>query len=134
MAVVERILDTSAYSYFKRGNRQAVHLIQETDKIWIPVIVMGELLAGFSAGTRKQQNVDELDDFLAMGRVEIANVNSRTAERYSAIHLWLRNAGRPIPANDIWISAIAMEKGADLISADAHFEHLPQIQHIKLIK
>lgn len=134
MAVVERVLDTSAYSYFKRGNRQAIHLIQETDKIWVPVIVMGELLAGFSAGTRRQQNVDELDDFLAMGRVEIANVNSRTAERYAAIHVWLRGAGRPIPANDIWIAAIAMEKGADLISADAHFEYLPQIQHIKLNK
>ena len=94
---------------------------------------MGELFAGFSIGSRKQQNLDEFDDFLSSGRVEIANVSSRTAERYATIFRWLRTQGTPIPTNDIWIAAMTMEKGADLLSADAHFEHVPQIAFIKLI-
>lgn len=132
MAVTQRVLDTSAYSLFRRGNLQAVKYIRETDKIWVPTVVMGELFAGFSIGSRKEQNIDEFDDFLSSGRVEIANVTSRTAERYATIFQWLRSQGKPIPTNDIWISAVAMEKGADLLSADAHFEHVPQIQLVKL--
>ena len=47
-----------------------------------------------------------------------------TAERYGVISAALRAKGRPIPANDVWIAAHAMETGADLVSADAHFEHV----------
>ena len=133
MAITQRVLDTSAYSLFRRGNRQAVKYIRETDKIWVPTVVMGELFAGFAIGSRKAQNIDEFDDFLSSGRVEIANVTSRTAERYATIFQWLRSQGKPIPTNDIWISAVAMERGADLLSADAHFENVPQIQLIKLV-
>ena len=132
MAITERVLDTSAYSLFRKGSPQALKYIRETDKIWVPAIVMGELFGGFAGGTRKQQNLDEFDDFLSSSRVEIANVTSRTAERYAAIFQWLRSQGTPIPTNDIWIAAVAMEKGADLLSADGHFEQVPQIQLLRI--
>jgi len=128
----EIVLDTSAYSLFKRGDLQAANAIQQADKILLPATVIGELLAGFSRGNRQAQNVKELDEFLFSSRVTVTEVTQKTAERYALIYLWLRNQGKPIPTNDLWIAASAMENGADLVSADAHFELLPQIHLIKL--
>ena len=50
-----------------------------------------------------------------------------TADRYSRIMASLRARGRPIPTNDVWIAAHAMETGADLVSADSHFGHIDQV-------
>jgi len=44
-----------------------------------------------------------------------------TAERFGRIAAALREKGRGIPTNDIWIAAHAMETGADLVSFDTHF-------------
>lgn len=48
-------------------------------------------------------------------------VTRTTADRYARIALALKRKGRPIPTNDIWIAAHAMETGADLVSYDEHF-------------
>ena len=128
----EIVLDTNAYSLAKKGHKQVLQLIAESPRIWMPSIVIGELSVGYLIGSRHKENFGELEDFLSTDRVHIANVNKRTTERYASIYVWLRSQGKPIPTNDVWIAAIAMEKGADLVSADAHFERVPQIQLIGL--
>lgn len=121
------MLDTSAYALFKQGNAEVLTAVQTTDQILLPTTVLGELLAGFAAGTRNEQNRDELAAFLQSPRVQIAPLGTDTAERYAAIYLHLRKAGRPIPTNDLWIAASAMQHAATLLTADAHFLHVPQI-------
>ena len=51
---------------------------------------------------------------------------------YSRIAASLRAKGRPLPTNDVWIAAHAMETGADLVSADRHFEHVDGIAWVRL--
>lgn len=121
------LLDTSAYALFKRGQENALEFIQSATSILVPAIVLGELLGGFAAGSRTEQNRHELQQFLSSPRVFLVPVTQTTAERYASIWLYLRQVGRPIPTNDLWIAALAMEHGAVLLSADVHFQYLPQI-------
>ena len=88
---------------------------------------LGELHAGFRLGNRGAQNERELSSFLRSPRVSIVDVGDQTAVRYAEIVLFLRRAGRPIPTNDIWIAAGAMEHGLRIVTTDAHFTRLPQV-------
>ena len=70
--------------------------------------------------------------FLENSYVSFVDVGPVTADRYSIIATSLRAKGRPIPTNDIWIAAHVMETGADLVSADAHFEHVDGIAWLRV--
>ena len=120
-------LDTSAYSAFRRGHPQAVEEMQAVAEIVINPVVLGELLSGFRGGNRFQQNRAELEDFLRSPRVLVAGIDQETALRYSQIVNYLRRRGAPIPTNDLWIAATAMQFGLRILTLDGHFERLPQV-------
>lgn len=126
------LLDSTAYALFFRGHKQVGELVGGADEVLLSAIVVGELLAGFRGGSRFEQNVADLRDTLDSPRVTFVPVGSVTADRYARIVASLRDKGRPIPANDAWIAAHAMETGADLVSADRHFEHVDGIAWIRL--
>jgi tRNA(fMet)-specific endonuclease VapC len=120
-------LDTSAYSAFKRGHEAVVAHIRVADEILLPSIVVGELLGGFEVGSRTRRNRDELALFLESSRVRVVSVSQETAERYAVIYASLRSKGQPIPTNDLWIAASAMEHGTELVTLDRDFAHIDQI-------
>lgn len=76
------IVDTSAYSYFVKGNRNIKSSLQKADEIYMNPIVIGELLSGFSTGKKDQTNMAILNEFLSSARVDIIYMDSDTAERY----------------------------------------------------
>jgi tRNA(fMet)-specific endonuclease VapC len=118
------ILDTSGYAGFKMGNPEIVEYLSRANIIFISPIVLGELMFGFIKGVRFQQNMDELDQFINHEAVEEIQIGKITADRYSRIAAQLKRQGTPIPANDIWIAAQAMEYGAELVTMDRHFEKI----------
>ena len=120
-------LDTSAYSRLMRGERSLRSRLEEADKVLIPVTVLGELHAGFNLGSRRDQNVAELDAFRDQPGVHIVPTTDNIAERYGVIVKELREQGTPIPTNDIWIAAAVLETGSRLVAYDAHFERVPGI-------
>ncbi len=121
------LLDTSAYSAFMRGHREIKLALQESDEICLNVVVLGELLAGFVRGRRRRKNEEELKTFLGSTRVWILDASEETAERYAVILDSLWKAGTPIPTNDIWIAASAMQHGLHLITTDAHYQKVTQV-------
>lgn len=121
------LLDTSAYSAFMRGHEGVLDLVQRAERICVCPIVLGELFAGFRLGKRTTTNYDLLERFLDSPRVESLPIDDGTARRYSDIVEHLRRAGTPIPSNDLWIAASAMQHGLILVSTDTHFETVPQI-------
>ena len=120
-------LDTSAYSYFKRGHPDVVRHLRNAQEILLPSIVLGELLAGFETGSRAQRNREELGLFLGSPRVRLVPIGEATAERYAVIYASLRAMGQPIPTNDLWIAASVMEHGTELVTLDRDFTHVAQI-------
>ncbi len=126
------LLDTSAYSFLIRGYEETLEVVRDADEILLSVVSVGELLYGFRLGNHFERNFAGLRSFLQEPRVSVVSVGHTTADRYSRIAAALRAKGRPIPTNDIWIAAHAMETGADLISADKHFEHVEGIVWVQV--
>jgi len=118
------MLDTSAYVGFKRNAVEAVEIIVKAELIIFSPVVMGELMFGFRNGTRFKENMDDLDRFLKHEAVDLMPVGKVTSDRYSRIAVKLRQQGTPIPTNDIWIAAQAMELGAELITSDQNFDKI----------
>lgn len=118
------LLDTNAYSDLARGSSPLVGRVRLAESVLISPIVAGELLGGFRRGTRWRENLADLQRFLAQPRVHFLPVTWTTAERYGRIYAALRRLGKPIPTNDMWIAAQAMETGAELLSSDPHFGYV----------
>lgn len=121
---IKILLDTSAYVGFKRNDAELVEIIAGSDLVLFSAVVLGELLFGFRNGTRFRVNVTELNRFLSHDAVETVSAGKITADRYSRIAAQLKRQGTPIPTNDIWIAAQAIEHGAELITTDAHFDRI----------
>ena len=126
------LLDSNAYSRLMRGDDQTAVVVRGATEILMSAVVVGELLYGFRNGSRFDRNASDLRSFLDNPYVSFVPVGYTTADRYSRIASALRAKGNPIPTNDMWIAAHATETGADLVSADRHFEAVDGIAWLRL--
>jgi len=115
------LLDTNGYAAFKNGVDDAVEIIRLAEKIGMSVVVLGELIAGFVVGRKESQNRLELNEFLSSPRVSLLFVDDETTEYYARIFSQLREDGLPIPTNDLWIAATALQHGYAVFTYDKHF-------------
>ena len=118
------LVDTNFYVAFKRKQPSAVDLLRQVEYIGISSVVLGELLAGFRCGSREAENRRELDQFLDSPRVEILNIDEETADFYAEVFRALKDKGRPIPSNDLWIAATTLRHGLALATFDEHFQYI----------
>ena len=86
---------------------------------------MGELHAGFRLGSRRSQNEKELEKFLEQPGVTIVAPDEAVAERYGELIRVLKERGTPIPMNDVWIAATALETASRMLSFDSHYDLVP---------
>ena len=126
------LLDTNAYSALLRGHDEVAHRVRRAEQVVFSTVVAGELLLGFRLGARLKKNMAELDAFLENPYVSVIPVTLTTADRFARIAAALRAKGTPIPTNDIWIAAHAMEAGAELLSFDAHFRTIDGLAWVAL--
>lgn len=126
------VLDTSAYSRFRSNDQAAVGWIAAAHIVAVPVTVLGELEAGFAIGRRAAENRAVLNDFLAEPFTTVIETTASVAKRYGSILSSLRAAGTPIPTNDIWIAATALDSGGRLLTFDQHFRKVPWIDSVVL--
>lgn len=115
------LLDTNIFTALKNGDSQICQIVQSADTILISAIVIGELLYGYDGGTKSKQNRLQLQQFLDSPRVKIISVTSDTAHFFSQVSLALKQKGKPIPTNDVWIAAQAFEHGSFVCTYDKHF-------------
>jgi tRNA(fMet)-specific endonuclease VapC len=118
------IIDTNFYVAFKKRDDTAVVTLKKADYIAVNSVILGELLSGFRCGTREKQNREELDLFFDSSRVDFLPVDDGTAEFYAQIFADLKQKGRPIPTNDLWLAASAMQYGLTLATYDDHFNNI----------
>jgi len=127
MEISRILIDTSAYSAFMRGSESIKRSLQLAHQICFSPVVIGELLAGFSGGKRESENREILGEFLSSDRVTIIPIDNETSKRYAALYRYLRTHGTPIPTNDLWIAAGAMQYGLTLLTTDVHFDAIPHV-------
>jgi tRNA(fMet)-specific endonuclease VapC len=124
------LFDTKFYTAFCKGDEPAVRVIQQARRIFLPFAVLAELRAGFLCGTNARKNEKSLTLFLNSVRVEVLYPDESTTHQFAAVFAQLRLLGRPIPTNDIWIAALAVQHDLILCSRDKHFDLLPQLARV----
>jgi len=125
-------IDTNIYSAFKNGDQNVIELLENADELLLPTVVLGELYAGFHIGSRQKKNLNELDQFLNLPGVYIVKIDKEIADRYGILIKILKEQGTPIPSNDVWIAAAALEKGSKIATYDTHFNNIPGIVKVDL--
>jgi predicted nucleic acid-binding protein len=78
-------------------------MVSEARQVAIPVIVAGEFVFGIAQSRHREVYERSLERML--DRCVVLDVGIETARHYAAIRLELKSAGKPIPANDLWIAA-----------------------------
>jgi tRNA(fMet)-specific endonuclease VapC len=106
------LLDTNAAIALIGGNPALQALIEPDSHVYISTVTLGELYFGAEKSARVEANWKEVDR-IANG-LQILQVDVGTAQQYARVRNALRLKGRPIPENDVWISALAIQTHADV--------------------
>ena len=100
--------------------------IDDVDDFFVSAVVLGELLYGAFNSSKVDANLDRLRDFV--GKVGALHCDEVTAELYGQIKASLRRQGTPLPENEIWIAASAIQHSLTLVTRDEHFDRVPNLQ------
>ncbi|MBI3299071.1 MAG: type II toxin-antitoxin system VapC family toxin [Elusimicrobia bacterium] len=122
------LFDTNAYAAFLSGDESLLDVLAQAETVAMSVIVLGELHAGFRGGSRRAENERTLAEFLGKPGVSTLLLSSETAQIFGEVKDGLKRAGTPIPINDVWIAAQAIETGSVLVTFDAHFRRVPGLR------
>ena len=90
------------------------------------MIVLGEFRYGI-ASSRHRSAYEAWLDAQLLG-FDILAITDQTAVAYAALRVALQRSGRPIPANDAWIAALAIEHKLPVLSRDHHFDVVPGLE------
>ena len=120
------ILDTNAVSALFAGDPPLAEVLASEDRIHLPVIVIGEYRYGL-ARSRDRGRLGRLLDILIHESVVLA-VDVGTASHYATLREELRQRGRPIPENDVWIAALSRQHDLPIVSRDDHFDEIANLQ------
>lgn len=113
------LLDTNIIIALLEGDQNVVSNIELAAEVFIPVIAAGELLFGAAKSGRPAENAAKVERFAAGRSILPCDLN--VARVYGGLKQRLREKGRPIPENDIWIAATAVCHGLVLVTRDQHF-------------
>jgi tRNA(fMet)-specific endonuclease VapC len=123
-------LDTNVAVDVSNGKPQVIDLIRQNEFICLPVTVCGELLFGAKNSGNRVNNESKYRTFIES--CILLDTNALIAEEYAEIRLALKQKGKPVPENDIWIAAICIVNDITLLSHDKHFENIEGLQLIKV--
>ena len=124
------VLDSNALIALFDGDEEAREIISSAEKILVPAVVLGEVQLGINNTKRGRTTQKALEKFLDQPFVEVLNVGSETASCFVTVMKYLMEHGTPIPTDDVWIAAGALETGSVLLTRDGHFANIPMIRTI----
>jgi predicted nucleic acid-binding protein len=125
-------LDSNRYTDLCRGVPEVVEVLSSATEIHVPLIVLAEQRGGFAYGKSREKNERVLTRFLNQDGVFVLKPDEQTTFFYADIFAMLRKKGRPIPTNDIWIAALAIQHNLILFDRASDFDHIPQLARMPL--
>ena len=120
------LLDTNAAIALIAKNSALLALIETGSDVYISTITLGEMYFGAEKSARVEANWKEVDQ-IASG-LQILQIDIVTARQYARVRNGLRLKGRPIPENDVWISALAIQHKLTLFTRDHHFNEVAHLE------
>jgi tRNA(fMet)-specific endonuclease VapC len=123
------ILDTNALSATADNDPDVLKVISTIRRMAVPVIAIGEYRHGVARSRFAGRYRQWLDNFLSVS--PILDVTNETSYHYAQIHLELRQVGKPIPVNDLWIAALCRQHDLPLLSRDRHFDVVRDLKRVE---
>jgi tRNA(fMet)-specific endonuclease VapC len=123
------ILDTNALSAAAEEHSGVIRILAGVEELALPVVVIGEYRYGIAQSRHRARYRRWLDGLI--GDCIVLDVTEQTTHHYATINVELRQAGKPIPTNDLWIAALCRQHGLPLLSRDRHFDVVPGIQRLE---
>jgi tRNA(fMet)-specific endonuclease VapC len=120
------LLDTNIIIALFASEASIVSNLAQADEVFIPSIALGELHYGARKSGRSQTNLERIEEFVANNTIIECDAN--TARQYGDVKNKLRIKGRPLPENDVWIAALALQYDLILVTRDAHFQEVESLQ------
>ena len=124
------LIDSNRFIDFCAGDKEVIDTFERAAILVIPFIVLAEIRVGAQLAKRGENQVRALSELLNQSGVRTVHSSDATAHHYASIFAQLRRKGTPIPANDIWIAALALEHNLILYSRDAHFDKIPSVPRV----
>lgn len=122
--------DTNVLIDLLGGDRSFERELSAAERILVTPVIAGEFLAGIGKSARDAVRRHAFESFLDDPVVEFAPHDRETGVYYASVHRFLRKAGTPIPQNDVWIAASALQHGATVLTRDAHFSAIPVLPSV----
>ena len=123
------ILDTNALSAAADNDPAVSAILARADQVAIPVMVLGEYRYGIAQSRYRTRYSHWLDALIL--DCMVLNINEETTHHYADINLELREIGKPIPTNDLWIAALCRHHSLPILSNDRHFDFVPENKRIE---
>jgi tRNA(fMet)-specific endonuclease VapC len=102
--------------------------LAQASEVFIPSVVIGELCYGARRSGRIEANLARVDELVASSTIVVCDAD--TARHYGEVKNKLRLKGRPLPENDVWIAALALQHDLILVTRDAHFQEVENLQTV----
>ena len=122
------LLDTNIIIALFAEDASVKRHISTAEEIFIPATVIGELFFGAFNSAHREQNISRIDEFARFNVV--LTCGTGTGKQYGRIKNLQKLKGLPIPENDIWIAAIALEHDLTLVTRDEHFSNIDELRKV----
>ena len=116
-------LDANAYIDARGGVDAILEILDQAETIYLPATVVGEILFGALNSGRPAENLQTAADFIS--DCIVLPVDASVAMQYARLRLALKQAGTPLPENDVWIAAACVVYDIPLLTRDEHFDAIP---------
>jgi tRNA(fMet)-specific endonuclease VapC len=113
------LLDTNIIISLLEGDELVLANLDQALEVFVPAIALGELFFGAAKSGRAAENMTKIERFASRRVIVVCDLD--IAREYGRLKQRLREKGRPIPENDIWIAAAAKHHGMTLVTRDGHF-------------
>ena len=123
------LLDSSVIIPYFKGDPTLRASFLASPTLYLPLTVLGELYCGANLSQNPAKSLAQIQNFLAA--VVVLSLGVATAEHYGRLRAQLAQAGTPIPENDIWIAALALEHQLPLAARDVHFDRVTGLRVLK---
>lgn len=120
------VLDTNIVIALFGNDANVVTEVKKAKNIYLPAIVVGELYYGAMNSSKPEQNSRRINELLK--EVNVLNCDIETGKFYGIVKKELKDKGKPIPENDIWIIALSKQHKIKVVSRDAHFENVANLE------
>lgn len=122
------LLDTNIIIALFANENVVKDRLAQANEVFLPTVAIGELCYGAKKSGRPEANLARINELVVSSMVLGCDVN--TARQYGEVKHKLRLKGRPLPENDIWIAALALQHGLILVTRDAHFQEVDDLQTV----